>query len=267
MTDETQTSDTTEAPGTLTPDLPTCPTCGEATRALLPAEARGFLDAESLPRACRCAREETERRDRQAREREAAEAKRRNLAAAQIPPAFAAADFDGLKLDDLAPDQRERLKEAITTCRQFAARPGSRSLILMGAVGAAKTHLAVAVLREAIERHGRTGLFWNWAQRWGEIRKYRSENRHTEAEDLLHRAQAVDLLVLDDVGVTTLEHGQLERVYEIVDGRYVNNRPWIVTTNANRRELESRLSERVVDRLFDAHRALIVTVTGRSWRR
>ena len=264
MTDETPTIETTGADAA---DIPTCTTCGEPTRVALPPEARGFLDMDSVPRPCRCAREQAERWERLEAERLAIETRRHNLAAAQIPPAFAAADFDGLRLDDLAPDQRERLKEAITTCRQFVARPGSRSLILMGAVGAAKTHLAVAVLREAIERHGRTGLFWNWAQRWGEIRKYRSENRHTEAEDLLHRAQAVDLLVLDDVGVTTLEHGQLERVYEIVDGRYVNNRPWIVTTNANRRELESRLSERVVDRLFDAHRALIVTVTGRSWRR
>ena len=64
----------------------------------------------------------------------------------------------------------------------------------------------------------------------------------------------------------TLSSSQQDRLYEIVDERYVNKRPWIVTTNSNRLELESKLSLGVVDRLFDTHRSPIATLTGTSWR-
>ena len=196
----------------------------------------------------------------------AAEVRYENLRAAQIPVVYEAADFDKSGLGSIEPSQRAQIENAIDTCRRFVAKPDSHSLILMGTVGAGKSYIAAAGLREFIRQHGRTGLFWNWIGRWGELRRLRAHNRHPDAEDLLQLAQTVGLLVLDDLGKNSLDRTQQDRLYEIVDERYVNKRPWIVTTNSNRRELESKLSLGVVDRLFDTHRSLIATLTGTSWR-
>jgi len=52
-----------------------------------------------------------------------------------------------------------------------------------------------------------------------------------EADKLIKKVQAFDLLVLDDFGATRTTDYAIECIYNIVDGRYRKRKPTIITTN------------------------------------
>jgi DNA replication protein DnaC len=115
-------------------------------------------------------------------------------------------------------------------------------LLFMGPVGIGKTHLACAVLRELIlARH--SGLFYSYADLLAEIRntyndngglKYFTDpdgNRWETESQILNHVINVDVLLLDDLGKVKASEWVLDKVREIIGGRYDKKRTTLVTTN------------------------------------
>ncbi len=115
-------------------------------------------------------------------------------------------------------------------------------LMFVGPVGVGKTHLASAVLRELILK-GASGLFYSYADLLTEIRntyndtgsvKYfkdtEGNNWETESQILNHVIN-VEVLLLDELGKVKASEWVLDKVREIIGGRYDKKRTTLVTTN------------------------------------
>lgn len=91
-----------------------------------------------------------------------------------------------------------------------------------------------------------------------------------ESEELarvLRRMRSARLLVLDDLGAERGTDYKAEQVFEIIDTRYNNKKPTVITTNLTRQELQDKSDlkrARVFDRIFEMCHP--VMVNGDSWR-
>lgn len=140
----------------------------------------------------------------------------------------------------------------------------THGLLLMGPSGTGKTHLASAILKQASERGISFGLV-AVVNLLDEIRKG-FENK--EVYDLTLRVMEKRLLVLDDLGAEKATDWVAERLYKLINHRYEQMQPTIITTNFVVEELESRMGKqgkRIVDRVLEM--CELVTFRGQSWRR
>lgn len=123
-------------------------------------------------------------------------------------------------------------------------------ITMMGPVGCGKSHIAVAILREVIAK-GYSGLYYNSPDLLLDIRATYSKDSATTEDTILEEVSQVDLLVLDDVGAENVSGFVLDRFYLIINKRYEECKPLIVTTNLSLSELKNRLESRIVSRLIE----------------
>lgn len=125
-----------------------------------------------------------------------------------------------------------------------------KSLIFLGDVGRGKTHLAAAILQEVL-RQGFNGIFVVVIELLNEIRDTYERSDKTEG-DLLQLVKEVDLLVLDDLAAAErFTEWEKAKLYEIINARYEDEKPIIITTNRTISWIEDRLGKKVVDRLLE----------------
>ena len=177
---------------------------------------------------------------------------------ARIPRKFLAKTLESFNCkdrDDRAKEAKRR--EIVTFAKNFLKtfRGGShdhpgKGLLLMGREGTGKTHVAVSILKETI-RKGYTGLYWNVPELFLELRRLMNDKVDISEADLFDNARRVDLLVLDDLGAERSSEYVTDRLYVMINGRYENDMPTIVTTNRGREELRSQLGPRIVSRLCE----------------
>jgi DNA replication protein DnaC len=127
---------------------------------------------------------------------------------------------------------RQALAEARIARRLAQSFPVvDRGLFLLGPPGVGKTHLVVAVLKQAIRERGARGLFYDTRDLLRVIRStYDPIVRTTEVE-VLRPVMAVDLLVLDDLGAEKTSEWVEETLNLIVNTRYSERRTTLFTSN------------------------------------
>jgi DNA replication protein DnaC len=75
---------------------------------------------------------------------------------------------------------------------------------------------------------------------------------------------ALPLLALDDLGSENPTHWARDRLYTLINGRYLGQRPTIVTTNLSLEALAERLGDRTVSRLWGT--SLAINFRGADYR-
>jgi hypothetical protein len=164
-----------------------------------------------------------------------------------IPPRFheaRLADFVGL-----IPGER---------IGDWSTDPGGRNLVILGPVGTGKSHLACAAIRAASDE-GATIAF-------KPIDEMLEELRPNGPERALDALTGVDLLVIDDVGGERATEWTAERLYAVVNRRWLDERPTIITSNLDRAALETHLGARTFSRLV-GDKAIAVVLSGQDRRR
>lgn len=169
----------------------------------------------------------------------------RMLARARVPERYLHCDFENYETDNeienTSRDQQaswnRSLAQAKLVVQRFAKEfspvremQSEHGLLLMGPCGVGKTHLAVAALKEIVQR-GHTGLFYDYRELLKEIQdSYNAENQATEMSVLEPVLQA-EILVLDDVGSSKPSLWALETVGHVLNTRYNEKRVTLLTTN------------------------------------
>jgi len=131
-------------------------------------------------------------------------------------------------------------------------RETTSGLMLYGKAGSGKTHLACAITRNIIEQKQIQVRFTRIVDLLAEIRKTFDDNEQYRTEnesELIHRYTSVPLLIIDDLGAEKTTDWVRQILYQIVDERWIEQKPIIVTSNLNLEELEARFEERIASRV------------------
>ncbi len=190
--------------------------------------------------------------------RYAAERFRERQIEAGIPPRHRGVRFDNL---------HEQLNQPAEAARGFANayqehKKTGTGLLLSGPVGRGKTWLACAVLNELIAA-GITVRFINVNDFFTDYHaSLKMERRYA---DPLFKAQGVELLLMDDLGKENLSEAKLKTLYALLNHRYDNLRPTIITANLPLKDVyvalyrllgEDTTAEAITSRLTQCNKVL-----------
>ena len=143
----------------------------------------------------------------------------------------------------------------------------NRWLLFLGPVGVGKTGLAISLLNAAMRR-GSPGLYVVTPTYLSRIRATYSRNRDGEVDEMDVLASVIEtpVLVLDDVGKVALSEWGQEKLFTLVNERYIAGRRTIVTTNLDTEDgsLEGHLWPATWDRIRGMSE--VFRLTGESLR-
>lgn len=159
----------------------------------------------------------------------------RLLERARIPKRYQHCNFDSFDTDpheDAAANQS--LKRAKLEAQGFAQNypigTEHRGLLFMGTCGSGKTHLAVAVLKDLLQR-GHSATVYDYRELLKEIQASYNAASQTAEMEVLEPVLTVEVLLLDDLGASKPSDWALETVGLILNARYNEQRVTLITTN------------------------------------
>jgi DNA replication protein DnaC len=189
----------------------------------------------------------------------AAERVARVFGRAEIPPKLAACSFATYAL--LPGDQTARAQV------ERWATDGEGGLFLHGAYGVGKTGLAFAAFRQRLETLHVDGLFRTSPDLLEAIRAtFDRETGGATSSQVTDAVKSVALLLLDDLGAEKVTEWVEERLYMIVNHRYLSGLATIYTSNLTLTQLGAKLSQRIAWRIKEMCEDNIIHVQGANLR-
>jgi hypothetical protein len=134
--------------------------------------------------------------------------------------------------------------------------------------GNGKTHLAVGALKELNRLSSKTSKielsckFTTFSELMLQVRASFNKEGYTE-EDFKKELVSLDALVIDDLGAEKVTEYALSFLYVIINGRYENMKPTIITTNLTGEEIVQNYGMRILSRLASG---TIMKVDGADYR-
>lgn len=138
-------------------------------------------------------------------------------------------------------------------------------LLLNGPTGAGKTHQGYAALREAVSVPI-GGDLPSWEA--GTAEEFLAGSRPGPgAEDHMRRWCRAGIALLDDFGTSALNAWAEQQYGRLIDTRYKERRPTIITTNVPASKFSEVFGDRIASRLAQRCRGGVVVVDGPDRRR
>jgi DNA replication protein DnaC len=124
-------------------------------------------------------------------------------------------------------------------------------LFIQGGYGCGKTHLAAAIANECVSL-GVPTLFLTVPDLLDSLR-FAYEAEDVTFEERFEQIRQAPLLVLDDFGTQSTSEWAREKLFQILNYRYINRLPLVATTNLALEEIEGRVRSRLMDPDLVAH--------------
>lgn len=166
-------------------------------------------------------------------------------------------------------EQREAYDKAAAFGAAVTKGEETRGLYISGGVGAGKTFLASCLVRDLHRR----GKYVTWAQMGNVLKAIKASFDQRSTEDVLRKYQETRILVLDDLGKERPTEWVVEQLFNLVNYRYDEGLPLIITTNYGADGLVKKLTPKdgdeitaiaIVDRLCEMCEN--IQLKGRSFR-
>lgn len=116
-----------------------------------------------------------------------------------------------------------------------------KGLILAGNNGVGKTHLACSIANELI-KNGIPIIYGTLINLLAELKNTYDVDNNISEMKIIKLYEKVDLLIIDDLGKEKPSEWGLEKLFTIINSRYENNLPVIITTNYDQNSLINRIS-------------------------
>jgi DNA replication protein DnaC len=177
---------------------------------------------------------------------------------------FAMSNLDGLrhlkfenfnttgnkKAEFITEQEVKNLHDALEICINYT-QSKKGWLLLEGKFGAGKTHLAAAIANDAVDK-GIPTLFITVPDLLDSLR-FAFDSKETTFEERFEEIRNASLLVLDDFGTHNATPWAQEKLFQILNYRYVNKLSTVVTTNLSLDDIEGRVRSRLQDEEFVQH--------------
>ncbi len=142
-------------------------------------------------------------------------------------------------------EAQARYHAALEAARRFVDDQAG-VLLLVGGNGVGKTHLAAAAANRLMEK-GRPVFFAFVPDLLDQLRGSYSPDSELSYEEMFDQVKNVPVLVLDDLGAHSGAPWAEEKLFQIVNHRYVTGLPTIVTSSVQIDRLDGRLQSRLTD--------------------
>jgi DNA replication protein DnaC len=139
---------------------------------------------------------------------------------------------------------QESLQQAFNLCQAYAHELDGW-LLVQGGYGCGKTHLAASVANEAVSL-GIPTLFLTVPDLLDHLRAA-FDSEETPFDERFDQIRRAPLLVLDDLGTQSATEWAREKLFQILNYRYINRLPTVLTTNLGLEELDGRIRSRLND--------------------
>ncbi len=143
---------------------------------------------------------------------------------------------------------REQMEENFDTCqdyaRQFSRRSGN--LLLCGDSGLGKTFLSACIAR-VVSEGGHSVVYDTAGHIFDRLEAVKFHRDDDEAD--ARRYEKCDLLIIDDLGTEMLNAFVQSALYQLINGRLLQNKKTVISTNLAPDELRARYGSAVASRL------------------
>jgi DNA replication protein DnaC len=158
---------------------------------------------------------------------------RRDLVAQTLKDAKIPSQYARAELSNFEGRGSNQKMEAYRAAMKFATSfpVVDKGILFHGPHGVGKTHLAVGILKQAIRERGARGYFFETRELLRLVRDTYNRTVDERELDVLSPVLTADILVLDDLGAEKSSEWVQETLGLVINTRYNEKRPTIVTTN------------------------------------
>lgn len=217
---------------------------GHTTRAIKCSKHGDSIENGYFGKWFGCAQCSAEKREADAKNEQELK-KQQFVDAANIPPLFKNIGFKQYQVSDA------RQTKVVARLRDYAKElidGGFKNLVLAGATGTGKTHLACAIGQNLLS-NGKRVKYIASSEFAAEIRMSWDAKTRTKFEsEIIEKFGDVFLLLIDEVGVNDMMKHDIWSA--LIDRRYRQKLPTILTTNLDEPALIQLLGDRASDRLL-----------------
>lgn len=153
------------------------------------------------------------------------------------------------------------VRNAYELAMEYAQNPDGW-LLLMGGYGCGKTHLAAAVAHYAVTHQRVRALLLVVPDLLDYLRAAFAPDQASSYDARFNAIRNADLLILDDLGTENTTPWASEKLFQIMNFRYNERRPTIVSSNRNLDDLDPRIASR----LSDARMCQAVVIPASDYR-
>lgn len=153
--------------------------------------------------------------------------------------------------NNVTANERDGLYEVVNSAWQYANDPQGW-LVLYGTYGAGKTHIAAAIGHRRLEM-GDDVMFIGIPDLMDYLRVSFSPNSPVTFEQRFNDVKNISFLILDDLSTDSASNWAREKLFQILDYRYVAQLPTVITSSKSIDELDERIQTRLLDDRLCAH--------------
>ena len=143
-------------------------------------------------------------------------------------------------------------------------------IYLYGASGVGKSHITACMANALMDKYY-TVLYTNFSEISKQIRRTFNDKKGESELAFIEKLATIDFLFIDDFGTERLQKDEednwlQEKVFDVINKRYNNNKPTIYTSNYSMKEMiEKRgLAPKTIDRIMETAEPMLLE--GRSYR-
>lgn len=236
-----------------------CGVCRTKKQTRLPASDFTGGREMIVPCICKCKVEENKRKEEEEKKRQEMQRLERLKASSLMDAKLKTAKLENYQVNE---DNRKAYNLACNYVKKFDEMyKDHQGLLLWGPVGTGKSYTAACIANELLDQMVPV-VMTSFVKILQNI-----QSNHDEEERIMAGLNAAKLLIIDDLRAERSTDYGFEKVFNIIDNRYLSEKPLIITTNMTLKEMQEEGDiryKRIYDRIFAM--CFPARLAGRSWR-